>query len=261
MNPASEAPSTELPPPELMLIGTPIGNLDDLSERAKQALREADTVLAEDTRHTRKLLERFDIQQRPMSYHKFNEASRCDWIISELEAGKRIALVTDGGMPGVSDPGARAVKAVQEAGLRITVIPGPSAVTSAAALSGLCEEGFAFHGFLRVKSGGRAKDVEELVEASRAVILFESPHRIRKLLAEIQERMPDRQVYVGRELTKKFEESLWGTAGEIAARFEGRSPKGEFVVVVAKAVIKKKKREKQVPDGGKKQKRSSPPEH
>lgn len=224
-----------LPPGELILVGTPIGNLEDITTRALTALREADIVMAEDTRHSRKLLDRYEIQQRMVSCHKFNEASRIDWVAEQLEGGQTIAYITDGGMPGVSDPGSRLVQGIQERGLPVSVRPGPSAVSSAVALSGLCEYGYQFLGFLKPKSAARKRELTALADSTIATILFESPHRILKLLAEASEILPDRACYIGRELTKKFEESLWGTPGEILARFDGRSAKGEFVVVIAAA--------------------------
>ena len=220
-------------PGELLLVGSPIGNLGDISARALDALREADVVLCEDTRHSRTLLRRYEIDQHLTSCHKFNEASRVDWVADLVAYGKRVVYLTDGGMPGVSDPGARLVRGLRARGLPVSVRPGPCAVSAAAALSGLCEAGFDFRGFPPPKSAARRRVLGSLRESERATILFESPHRIRKLLAEAAEILPDRALYLGRELTKKFEESTHGTAAEILAHYGERRIKGEIVLVIA----------------------------
>ena len=219
----------------LYIVGTPIGNLADITLRALDTLKAADLIVAEDTRQTRKLLERHGIRTLLVSCHKFNEAARVDLILGRIRAGSAVALVSDAGMPAVSDPGARVVTAVRAAGVPVIVIPGPSAVTSAVALSGFGGAGFLFDGFLPHKSGARRRRLSELARCPQPVVLFESPYRLLKLLAELAELMPARQVYVGRELTKHFEESLVGTPGEIAARFKDRAVKGELVVVLAPA--------------------------
>jgi len=219
----------------LYIVGTPIGNLGDITLRALETLKSANLIVAEDTRQTRKLLERYAIGTPLISSHKFNEASRVNLILDRIRAGAAVALVSDAGMPAVSDPGARVVAAVRAAGLPVTVLPGPSAVTSAVALSGFGGAGFLFDGFLPHKSGARRRRLTELAACPQPVVLFESPYRLLKLLAELVEIMPARRVYVGRELTKHFEESLTGTPAEIAARFQGRAVKGELVVVLAPA--------------------------
>jgi len=221
--------------PGLYIVGTPIGNLADITLRALETLRGASVIMAEDTRQTRKLLERHGIATPLVSSHRFNEASRVALILGRIRAGAAVALVTDAGMPAVSDPGARAVAAVRAAGFPVVVIPGPSAVTSAVALSGFGGAGFLFDGFLPHKSGARRRRLTELAACPQPVVLFESPYRLLKLLGELAELMPARQVYIGRELTKHFEESLAGTPAELAARFQGRAVKGELVVVLAPA--------------------------
>jgi 16S rRNA (cytidine1402-2'-O)-methyltransferase len=219
--------------PGLYVVGTPIGHLEDITFRAVSILKEAHTVVAEDTRETRKLLERYGIAAPMLSCHKFNEASRIEQIVARIRAGEALALVTDSGMPAVSDPGSRVVAACRAAGLYVTVAPGPSAVTAAMALSGFGGRGFLFEGFLSHKSAARRKRLAALLAWDMPVVLFESPHRLLKLLDELKDLAPSRQVFIGRELTKHFEELLWGRAGELAARFAGRGVKGELVVVVS----------------------------
>ena len=219
--------------PKLTLVGTPIGNLADISFRALEVLSSSDLVLAEDTRHSRKLLERHGVTRKLVSLHKFNEVRRCEMILSHLEAGREVALITDSGMPGVSDPGARVVKAVTAAGFPVSCVPGPSAVTTAAALSGLCEGGFNFAGFLPQKPGKRRKHLQAIVLEFRSVIFFESPYRVLRMLEDLTALAPDRSLFMGRELTKKFEECWWGSVAELADRFESQAPRGEFVFVLA----------------------------
>jgi 16S rRNA (cytidine1402-2'-O)-methyltransferase len=221
----------------LYIVGTPIGNLGDLSFRAEETLREVDLIMAEDTRHTRRLTERQGIATRLMSCHKFNEIQRAEQIIERIQEGAAIAMVTDSGMPGISDPGARVVALCREAGVMVTSIPGPAAVTTAVALSGLGEKGFIFAGFLPHKSGGRKRDLLKWAEADLPVVFYESPYRLIKLLGEIEEHLgADRTVFVGRELTKKFEELSTGTPSEICRQYEGRNVKGECVVIVKPAL-------------------------
>lgn len=221
--------------PGLYVVGTPIGNLQDVTFRAVAVLKEVHAIAAEDTRETRKLLERYDIHAPMLSCHKFNEASRVEQVVERIRQGDAVALVTDSGMPAVSDPGSRMVAACRAAGLYVTVVPGPSAVTAAVALSGFGGHGFLFEGFLSHKSAARRKRLEELLKSQQPVVLFESPHRLLKLLEELQDLAPARQVFIGREMTKHFEDLMWGTASELAARFAGRAVRGELVVVIAPA--------------------------
>lgn len=218
--------------PGLYLVGTPIGNLSDIAERALETLREADVILAEDTRHTRKLLSRYDIHTKLVSYHKFNEAARVDAVLSRIQQGAAVALVSDAGMPCISDPGARMVSACHDAGVLVTVLPGPSSVSAALAVSGMCFGPFVFEGFLPPKSGGRLRRLSELAEEQRPVVLFESPYRLLKLLALLQEVMPDRRVCVAREMTKRFEQVNCGIPAELIAVYDGRTVKGEIVLVL-----------------------------
>jgi len=218
-------------------VGTPIGNLGDISLRALETLKEADLIMAEDTRHTRRLTNRYEITAHLMSCHKFNEVQRAEQIIERIQSGEAVAMVTDSGMPGISDPGARVVVLCREAGVMITSIPGPAAVTTAVALSGLGEKGFIFAGFLPHKSGGRKRNLLKWAEADLPVVFYESPYRLLKLLNEIEEHLgADRSLFVGRELTKKFEELSAGNPAEIRAQYEGRNVKGECVVIVKPAL-------------------------
>jgi len=221
--------------PGLYIVGTPIGHLQDITLRALDTLREASLILAEDTRQTRKLLDRHGLQTPMLSYHKFNEAARAEELLARLRAGEALALVSDSGMPAVSDPGARLVEACRAAKLPVFVVPGPSAVTSAIALSGMPSRGFVFGGFLPHKSGARRRELEAFGRHSLPVVLFESPYRLLKLMDEIDAVLGARQVYVGRELTKHFEEHMRGTPAEIRAAFGTRTVKGECVVVIAPA--------------------------
>jgi len=217
----------------LYIVGTPIGNLGDISLRAVETLKSVDLIIAEDTRHTRRLTDRYEISTRLMSCHKFNEVQRAEQLIQRIGEGQAVAMVTDSGMPGISDPGSRVVALCREAGIPVTAVPGPAAVTTAVALSGFGENGFIFAGFLPHKSGGRKRDLEKWKNADLPVVLYESPYRLLKLLAEIEEYLgSDRIVFVGRELTKKFEELSCGTPREILAAYEGRTVKGECVVII-----------------------------
>ena len=215
----------------LAVCATPIGNLDDITLRVLAELRDADVVLAEDTRHTRGLLERHGIEARLLSYHEHNEAARVAELIPRLEAGERIALVTDAGMPGVSDPGARLVRAALEAGVELTVLPGASAVETALVASGLAAGRYTFVGFLPRKKGELLALWRETAGWTWPVIAFESPKRLPASLGSLAAFDPGRQVAVCRELTKRFEEIARGSAAELAVRF-AEAPKGEITVVV-----------------------------
>lgn len=219
--------------PGLYIVGTPIGNLEDITFRAVEILRDVDVIMAEDTRRTRKLLARYDLTTPMVSCHKFNEASRVQKAVHEIREGSAVALVTDSGMPAVSDPGSRVVSGCRDEGLEVIIIPGPSAVSAAVALSGFGGAGFHFDGFLPRKRGARRKRLEALAEETVPVVLFESPYRLLRSLREIEEIMGSRPLFVGRELTKKFEEGLCGTPAEIYRSFDGRTVKGELVVIIA----------------------------
>jgi len=222
-----------LTPGTLSLVATPIGNLEDITLRALRTLKECDVIAAEDTRRTGQLLKHFGISKPLLSYFQFNEAKRSEEIIERLQRGEKIALVTDAGSPGISDPGERVVKAATAAGFRVESVPGPCALIAALTASGLPTEEFHFIGFLPHKSGQRRKQLEALREFAGTLVLYESPYRIEKLLTELAEVFPERQVVLARELTKKFEEFLRGNPAQLLELTKKRSLKGEFVVLVA----------------------------
>ncbi len=216
----------------LYLVATPIGNLEDITLRALRTLKECDLVAAEDTRRTGQLLKHYGISKPLLSYFQFNEAKRSEEILERLARGEKIALVTDAGSPGISDPGERVVKAAIQAGFRVESVPGPSALVAALTASGLETEEFHFVGFLPHKSGQRRKALEKLQGVEGTLVLYESPYRIERLLEELNEVFPGRQVVLARELTKKFEEYLRGTAADLLGVLRQRSVKGEFVVMI-----------------------------
>jgi len=221
-----------LTPGTLYLVATPIGNLEDITLRALRTLKECDLVAAEDTRHTGQLLKHFDISKPLLSYFQFNEARRSEEIIERLRRGEKVALVTDAGTPGISDPGERVVRAALAAGFRVEPVPGACGLVAALTASGLATDEFHFIGFLPHKSGQRRKRLEELKATAGTLVLYESPYRVEKLLAELQEIWPERPVVLARELTKKFEEFLRGTPAELREQLRGRAIKGEFVVML-----------------------------
>jgi 16S rRNA (cytidine1402-2'-O)-methyltransferase len=227
-----ENPLPPLTPGTLYLVATPIGNLEDITLRALRVLRECDVVAAEDTRHSGRLLKHFGISKPLLSYFQFNEARRSEEIIEHLRRGEKVALVTDAGSPGISDPGERVVKAAIATGFRVESVPGPSALVAALTASGLPTDEFHFIGFLPHKSGQRRNKLESLKNFDGTLVLYESPYRIEKLLVELSEVFPEREVVLARELTKKFEEFLRGNPAELLAIAEKRSLKGEFVVMV-----------------------------
>jgi 16S rRNA (cytidine1402-2'-O)-methyltransferase len=225
-----ESPS--LTPGTLYLVATPIGNLEDITLRALRVLRECDVVAAEDTRHTGQLLKHFGIARPLLSYFRFNEARRSEEILARLRRGEKVALVTDAGSPGISDPGERVVRAALAAGLRVEPVPGACALVAALTASGLPTDEFHFIGFLPHKAGQRRRQLEQLKDFAGTLVLYESPYRIEKLLGEVNDVFPGRRVVLARELTKKFEEFLRGTPAELLAALRQRKLKGEFVVMV-----------------------------
>jgi 16S rRNA (cytidine1402-2'-O)-methyltransferase len=215
----------------LAVCATPIGNLEDVTLRVLAELQSADVVLCEDTRHTRVLLDRHGIRASLLSYHEHNEAKRTAEMLPRLQAGERVALVSDAGLPGISDPGARLVAAALEAGIAVTVLPGPSAADTALVASGFPAERYQFVGFLPRGARALASLWQELECWPHPVVAFESPQRLPATLRSLAEAQPTRQVVVCRELTKKFEEIVRGSAQEVAARFE-EPPKGEITLVL-----------------------------
>ena len=222
-----------LTPATLYLVATPIGNLEDITLRAIRVLKECDVVAAEDTRRSGQLLKHFGLSKPLLSYFQFNEARRSEEIIERLRRGEKVALVTDAGSPGISDPGERVVKAAIAAGFRVEAVPGACALVAGLTASGLPTEEFHFIGFLPHKSGQRRNKLESLKAFEGTLVLYESPYRIEKLLGELNEVFPERQVVMARELTKKFEEFLRGKPAELLELTKKRSLKGEFVVMIS----------------------------
>ena len=215
----------------LFVVATPIGNLEDMSFRAVRVLREADLVAAEDTRHTAKLLHHYDIRRPTASLHEHNEQEKVPALVERLRGGARIALVTDAGTPAVSDPGYRLVRAAIDAGVRVEVIPGASAVLTALVASGLPTDAFVFTGFPPPKAAARKAWFEALAAERRTLVFFEAPHRIRHTLEAALEALGDREAALGRELTKLHEEVLRGRLSDLLHQLA--VPRGEFTVVVA----------------------------
>jgi 16S rRNA (cytidine1402-2'-O)-methyltransferase len=215
----------------LTVCATPIGNLEDVTLRVLAALADADVVLAEDTRHTQGLLRRHEIEARVLSYHEHNEAARVPELLPRLLAGEKLALVSDAGLPGISDPGARIVRAALEAGVPVTVLPGASAVETALVASGLVAGRYSFVGFLPRRKSEREALWSEIADWGWPVVSFESPQRLPASLRSLADAAPGREVAVCRELTKRFEEVVRGTAAELAERFS-TPPKGEITLVI-----------------------------
>jgi len=225
-------------PGVLYLVATPIGNLEDITYRAVRTLREVDLIACEDTRHTRNLLDHYEIARPLISYHEHNEQTRADELVAKLLAGNNVALVSDAGMPLVSDPGYRLAAAAIRAGISVVPIPGPSALITALAAAGLPTDAFYFGGFLPAKSGQRAHALETLRDQSATLVFYEAPHRILETLSDVERILGPRPVVVARELTKMHEEFLRGTPAEIRAVLEARpSVKGEITLLIGKASL------------------------
>src|SRR5436190_1442763 len=217
----------------LYVVATPIGNLADITLRALDILKEVDVVAAEDTRHSGLLLKHFGIQKPFVSYHEHNEAARTAELIERLARGDNIALITDAGTPGLSDPGLRLIRECINRELPFTIVPGASSILTALLGSGFSTEKFSFRGFLPVKSGRRERELRAAAERDETAIFFESPYRLTKTLAACIDIMPERQLCVARELTKKFEEFRRGAAGELLAHYQAHPPKGEIVLLIS----------------------------
>ena len=218
---------------KLFLVPTPIGNMGDITIRGLEILKSVDLILAEDTRHSGKLLKHYEITTPMRSFHMHNEHKILDSLLAQLQSGlgQRMALITDAGTPGISDPGYLMAKACIGANIPFEVLPGANAFVPALIQSGLPAHNFAFEGFLPAKKG-RKTSLERLSQEQRTIILYESPYKIIKTLKDIKEYWGDRQVSVSRELTKKFEETLRGTVSEMLTHFDRTAPKGEFVIVI-----------------------------
>ena len=216
----------------LYIVSTPIGNLKDITLRAIETLKSVDLIAAEDTRHTGILCQQYEIKTPLTSYFEHNQIKKSDHLLKLLKEGKSIALVTDAGTPGISDPGYHLIHLAKKNDIPITVIPGPTALIAALTLSGLPAHNFIFEGFLPVKSGGRRKKLEEFKDEDRTIIFYESPHRLLKTLKDIEEILNDPVVVCARELTKKFEEMKVGKASELLTHFSRNKPRGEFVLLL-----------------------------
>ncbi len=217
----------------LYVIATPIGNLGDITLRAVEALKSADVIAAEDTRHSGLLLKHLAIKKPFVSYHEHNEAARTTELVERLGRRENVALITDAGTPGLSDPGLRLIRECIKRELPFTIVPGASAIPMALLGSGFSTEKFSFRGFLPVKSGQRERELRAVTERDETAIFFESPYRLTKTLAACIDIMPERQLCVARELTKKFEEFRRGTPSELLAHYQAHPPKGEIVLVLS----------------------------
>lgn len=225
--PLTDAPGT------LYVVSTPIGNLGDLSPRAVDTLRAVAAILAEDTRHSRVLCDRFEIRTPLIAYHEHNEAQAAPGFVARMVAGESLALISDAGTPLVSDPGARLVRAAIDAGVPVSPVPGPSALLAALVGSGLVADQFTFLGFLPRKGGERAERLDQIRQARHAMVLYEAPPRVARTLAELSGLgAGDRQTVVARELTKQYEEFRRGTVSELAAYYGEHEPRGEVVIVI-----------------------------
>jgi 16S rRNA (cytidine1402-2'-O)-methyltransferase len=225
---------TDPKPRTLYVVGTPIGNLEDITFRAVRILQTVDIIAAEDTRHTGKLLQHFQVKTPQVSYHEHNRTSRIPELLEHLINDKAIALVSDAGMPGISDPGYELVKACIEAGISVVPIPGASAAITALSAAGLPTDRFVFEGFLPAKTQQRQEHLESLQTESRTLIFYESPHRLRDTLQDLAKVWgSDRQIVLCRELTKLYEEFWRGTIAEAIAHYSQREPQGEYTLVVA----------------------------
>jgi 16S rRNA (cytidine1402-2'-O)-methyltransferase len=222
-------------PGVLYVVATPIGNLEDLSPRAARVLAEVDRIAAEDTRRTVNLLRHLGIEKPVTSYYDAVESRKAPALVEEILGGRNLALVSDAGTPLVSDPGYRLVRAAIEAGIRVVPIPGPTALATLLAVSGLPCERFVFEGFLPAKPGKRRKRLEALRDETRTIVVYESPHHVLRTLAEIEEILGDRAVVVGRELTKLHEEIVRGRVAEVRARLEGKPTRGEYALAIGGA--------------------------
>lgn len=227
----------------LYLCGTPIGNLGDMTLRVIELLKECDIIAAEDTRNTLKLLNHFDIQKTLVSYHEHNKFQKGPELIEKLKNGANIALVTDAGMPGISDPGADMVRLCQTEGIPVTAAPGPTAFSTALVLSGLDSRRFIFEGFLPTDKKEKAHVLKSIEKETRTVIFYEAPHRLKTTLKELFESTGDREAACVREITKKFEEVKKGNMSELIEYYNVNEPKGEFVIVIGGADAQELKKE------------------
>lgn len=228
---------------KLYLCATPIGNLDDITFRVLQTLKEVDLIAAEDTRHSIKLLNHFDIKTPMTSYHEFNKVEKARYLVQQLQQGVNIALVTDAGTPGISDPGEELVRQCYEAGVEVTSLPGPAACITALTLSGLATRRFCFEAFLPTDKKEKQWILEELKRETRTIIIYEAPHRLVRTLTELYEALGNRRITICRELTKKYEEAYQTTFANALEKYEHEEPKGECVLVIEGKSISEMKEE------------------
>ena len=227
------SPSSKSAPTGILyVVATPLGNLQDISQRAIEVLKQVDLVAAEDTRRSRQLLSHFGISTQMESYHDDSGTAKPQRIVEQLMAGKRVALLSDSGTPAVSDPGAELVRQVLNRGMKVVPIPGPSAVTAAFSVAGISASGFLFAGYPPRKASEKRQFLEEIAAHSRPVVLYEAPHRVADTLQLLAEICPQRQIVLARELTKLHEEIRYGPVGEIAQAISGEEPRGEFTLVL-----------------------------
>ena len=217
---------------KLYLCATPIGNLEDITFRVLETLKSVDLIAAEDTRHSIKLLNHFDIKVPMTSYHEFNKIEKAKVLVQKMLEGTNIAVITDAGTPGISDPGEELVKQAYEAGITVTSLPGPAACITALTMSGLSTRRFAFEAFLPTDKKERAMVLEEMARDTRTIIMYEAPHRLKKTLQELLEALGDRRLTLCKELTKKHENAFQTTISEAVAYYEQEEPRGEFVLVI-----------------------------
>lgn len=230
---------------KLFLCATPIGNLEDITLRVLKTLKEVDLIAAEDTRHSIKLLNHFEIQTPMTSYHEYNKVDKARYLVTLMQEGKNIAVITDAGTPGISDPGEELVRQCFEAGIEVSSLPGPAACITALTMSGLKTRRFAFEAFLPSDKKDRQQVLEELKAESRTMIIYEAPHHLVSTLKELEEVLGDRKIAECRELTKKFEEAHQSTISSLIDEYETKEPRGEYVLVIEGKSFEEKNAEKQ----------------
>lgn len=230
---------------KLYLCATPIGNLEDITFRVLRILKEVDIIAAEDTRHSIKLLNHFEIQTPMTSYHEYNKIDKARHLVSMMQEGKNIAIITDAGTPGISDPGEELVRQCYEAGIEVSSVPGPAACITALTMSGLQTRRFSFEAFLPSDKKERQQVLEELKNESRTMIIYEAPHHLLQTLKELKETLGDRKMTLCRELTKKFEETQQSLISNLISKYEYEAPRGEYVLVIEGKSFKEKITEKQ----------------
>lgn len=230
---------------KLFLCATPIGNLEDITFRVLKTLKEVDLIAAEDTRHSIKLLNHFKIQTPMTSYHEYNKVDKAKYLVNLMQEGKNIAVITDAGTPGISDPGEELVRQCFEAGIEVSSLPGPAACITALTMSGLKTRRFAFEAFLPSDKKERQQVLEELKDETRTMIIYEAPHHLVQTLKELESVLGDRKITQCRELTKKYEEAHQTTIGSLISEYETKEPRGEYVLVIEGKTFKEKTEEKQ----------------